>query len=144
MKVLFAVAGLLLVVWTEPAFACSCNISTVSAGTYRQWLDGFDGVVFRGVVRELTLEKSVGTKATFQVERHWKGITSPVVVIYVPRTVGNCAVEFRRSGTYVIAAQWANDRLNHHLCLRMLTDSDPAAFLRALGEGSLPPKGSLR
>ena len=70
----------------------------------------------------MTFEKSVGTKATFQVERQWKGITSPDVVVYLPLGVGNCAVELRRGGTYVIAAQWANDRLNQHLFLHMLTD----------------------
>jgi hypothetical protein len=138
------VAALLFVGCAEPAFACSCNITTVSTGTYRQWLEKFDGAVFRGVVRELTFEKSVGTKATFQVERHWKGITTPVVTVYVPLSVGNCAVELRRGGIYMIAAQRANNRLNHHLCLRMLTDSKPAAFLQAVGEGAPPPKGSTR
>ena len=138
------VAGLVFVALAKPASACSCDVSTVSKGTYRQWLKEFDGAVFRGVVRELTFEQSVGTRATFQVERHWKGITSPVVAVYLPVGVGNCAVELRRGSTYVIAAQWANKRLNYHLCLRMLTDSKPAAFLQALGEGSPPPKGPSR
>jgi len=144
MRLLVMATGLLCLTWPLPAFACTCDIGPATTAHYRAWLKGFDGAVFRGTAIESTIEAGVGTKVTFKVERHWKGVTSPAVAIQLLPARDNCPVEFRRGGTYLVAARRLGRWFVYSVCLQVLTIQKPAALLEALGEGSPPPTQSPR
>jgi len=142
MRFLLVAAGLLSLCWAEPAFACSCATGVVDTNTYRQWLDRFDGAVFRGAVIK-TEEQAGFSKVTFRVERYWKGVTASEVVIYTPRQGSMCGVSFLVGQTHTVAAQRDNDRLQTDLCIERFIAQNATRFREAIGAGtsaSSPPR----
>src|SRR6186713_1207993 len=137
MKVLIVAAGLLLVASAEPAVACSCGVGATSPSIYREWLKNFDGALFRGTLIEETQTGRFERTLTFRVERRWKGVNSPQMVLYARDS--SCDVMARIGDTYLVSARWTNGRLSQHYCLHLFVSHDPKALLEGIGAGSPPP-----
>src|SRR5688500_14588637 len=98
----------LLFLLPQDAFACSCVSGAVpgeALPTPGEWLETFDGAVFRG--RIVGLERSareIGNgdikvlfherKLTFRVERQWKGVQRPEIVVWTDELNSSCAVDY--------------------------------------------------
>ena len=136
-----------MVVSPSAASACSClDRRPTTAQQYRQWLLTFDGAVFQGTVLSVEPFQGVeqpfqpGWTVTFQVDRHWKGITSPQIVIYTSPDDGLCGIRFDPRRVYLVAAAPRDGRLIANVCtVGWFYTRDPEAFRAALGEGSPPP-----
>jgi len=144
MRLLMIAAGLLCLMWAEPAFACSCASPNErpTASAYRLWLDSYDGVVFRGTPIRSEPMEGQSFLVTFRVERHWKGITASEVVIFIP---GLCGGGYPAGATYLVAAERKDGRLSTAVCSSgdYFTRREKE-FLSMLGEGSPPPTQSPR
>jgi len=106
----------------------------------------FDGAVFRGTVIAISSHPEGGTNFRFRIERHWKGVTSPELTVWVP-TNSDCVEDRSWSvgSTYLVTAinQPFAGRLESDRCsnqrmsfVTALPDSD---FRAAFGEGRAPP-----
>ena len=144
------VAATSLLAWPDLASACICPGHRVpsSPAEYRQWLDSFDGVVFRGTVvsvRNFTVTSSGGTvtlqqtEYTFKVERVWKGVTTSEVVIRTSTEESMCGIPLMPGKVYLIAADAPRQTIG--LCSSGYEATrNEKDFFSALGEGSPPPK----
>jgi hypothetical protein len=128
----------------DDAFACTCpgHLSPQSAQPYRQWLDSFDGVVFRGTVvsKAVVVDGRIATaEYTLKVDRVWKGVTASELVVRTAADEGMCGIPFVRGRAYLIAAD-PPERPTTNICTegRRYT-RDERAFTDALGPGSLLP-----
>jgi len=92
------------------ASACSCIGRAISAPEYREWFDGFNGVVFRGTVISaperpgIVTNPSAMAQYTFKVERVWKGVTTSELVIESTADEALCGINFVCGRTYLVAA----------------------------------------
>jgi hypothetical protein len=130
--------------WPDSAIACTCQPplptpiaaaeSPIVAAEYRQWLAGFDGVVFRGTV--VSAEAAgINRKVTFRVERVWKGVSTAELVVY---NDGLCPIAFVVRKSYLIAAAPTERPITTTCAAGFFKTRNEAAFLAALGQGSPP------
>ena len=138
-----ALAALLLA--PSSGLACTCiDPGPFTREAYRNWLNGLEGAAFRG--RVIAIEQTGSAepllnpnwKVTFQVLRHWKGVRAPEIVILTPVSGEACGMRFDLRRPYLVVAYRFPEGLVALGCNFYLEDE--RAFLRALGEGSPPPK----
>ena len=150
-----AVLGLLFLV-PQDASACSCVTGGVPGEpepTPAEWLQNFDGAVFRG--RIITIERStreiVGVdfkvpfperKLTFRVERQWKGVQHSEITVWTDELNSSCSVNYPLTTPLIILARWEPTlkRYQTDSCAWILFPGTEKDFLAALGEGAPPPK----
>jgi hypothetical protein len=134
---LFALA--LLALTPRHAAACSC-VPLQGEIDLREWLKQFDGAVFEGtLLRQEQVGKGFDTqlKLTYRVNRHWKGVTSPQVVVYTPTDSGMCGIGAEPKVSRFIIASRTPMGLQTGICHYTFHRS---VFRAAVGEGSPPPK----
>lgn len=119
------------------ALACSC-VPPPRNPDHRAWLKEFDGAVFEGtLVRE---GSSQGLRAlTFRVDRQWKGVTSPEVVVHTMASAAACGIGVPPKASQLIVAARTPIGLQTAICLYAYV-LDEKAFRAAVGEGAPPPK----
>jgi hypothetical protein len=148
MRFLLALTAAFCLASAEPAFACGCiGVPTPpTVEDYRKRLNSFDGVVFRGTLVESEIVPGLGTKVTFRVERHWKGVASPEMSVHTYSGT-SCAVGYVLGPSYLIVARREKNGLADAQgvpftspCLNEYYLGNEEAFLAALGAGSLPPR----
>jgi hypothetical protein len=88
------------------------------------WVHEFPGAVFVGTVvkkQKVTFRHGNAflpeSKITFKVERYWRGVTSPEIVIYssVPSN-GSCGFPFKKHQKYIVFAEFIENRLSTNIC----------------------------
>ena len=130
-------AGLMLLSGSPPLFACSC----AEPPPPREALERADAV-FLGEVERLTLVGGVPGKlarvaATFAVQRSWKGVVEPRVVVETLVDTGVCGYPFAQDKTYLVYASFLGDNVLHtNLCSRTAEAAAVHTDVTALGPGT--------
>jgi hypothetical protein len=99
--------------------------------------------VFRGTVvsKVVVMDGRIATaEYTLKVERVWKGVTAPALVVRTAADEGMCGIPFVSGRAYLIAAD-PPERPSTNMCTQgHRYTRDERAFVAALGQGSPPPK----
>jgi hypothetical protein len=131
----------LLSLTPQDASACSC-LPPPQKIDHRAWLKGFDGAVFEGtLVAEQRVVGNYGAerKMTFRVDRQWKGVTSPQIVVSTPVDSAACGIGVAPKVSRLIVASRTPEGFQTGICAYAYV-LDQKAFRAAVGEGSPPHK----
>ena len=123
------------------ASACSCisPLPPTSLTELKQRVNEFNGMAFRGTAirEEEQVDKEGGRflLVTFAVERRWKGVATPNVVIRTALNEAGCGVPFFIGLSYFVVAR-SPERPTADLCTAR--EFSERGFREALGEGEPP------
>ena len=124
----------------QNVYACSCSeVKTEKKVSYKRWLKEFDGAVFTG--RVVMIEKIAARyelKVTFEVERFWKGVETPKMIIYTAIDGAACGVTYVEGENYLVIANRSGDKLYTDLCSWLWYSKNEKAFMKGLGRGKGP------
>jgi hypothetical protein len=138
---LFLIGAALAFLALTPREAAACTCVRTPKIDPREFLKQFDGAVFEGtLLRQETVAKGFEDphlKLTYRVERHWKGVTSPQVVVYTPSDTGQCGIGAEPKVTRFIIAYRTPRGLETGICIYAF---DRQALRTAVGDGSPSPK----
>jgi hypothetical protein len=127
----------LVIVVTNASLACVCNVRSLSKRVRES------RAVFVGTVTsraQVTENGQTLWRNQFTVERYWKGVNSPDVIVYT--TLDDCASTFSVDGKYLVLAYFVKDagHLETDTCMRTGPVEMLADDLAKLGKGKLVAK----
>jgi len=135
--VTLALVGLIILAKPLAVYACSCRPPAPPLEALAN-----ASVVFSGRVTAIDAPADRGgaepIRATFQVEREWKGHNGPTIAVYTPASSASCGVDFVTKQEYLVYASINDGRLQTNLCGRTTTLALATEDLAALGMGSAP------
>jgi hypothetical protein len=143
---LAATVALGLLALPENASACSCGPFSSPGISPKVWFERFDGAAFRGhIVKAETIRTNKPEpfdeelKLTFQVERHWKGVKEPEIVVWTDAWPSSCAIGYSLNEPLMMFVFRRNGRFERHMCDWGMP-APSWEVEQILGEGLPPPK----
>lgn len=126
-SVLVVVAGLLFAA-PSAVHACSCAVMDVTGARRAA------AMVFEGTIVRIDQPPNSGTaRATFRVERVWKGTVSREVTLNVPAQPSMCPPHFEQGHTYIVYAASSDAGPSVRACARYAAGGGLDAERRELG-----------
>jgi hypothetical protein len=127
--------GVSLVLGGGRALACSCAPSPAPTEALAGAHAVFLGKVLRVQGQTDPLAQG-GVRATFQVERRWKGVKTRRVNVHTWSNSAMCGYGFQKGETYLVYAHKAQDgKLQTSICSRTRREDQAKEDLDALGDG---------
>lgn len=141
----FALAGL----FAAPAVAraCSCLAAPETAESVERRLKDYEGgAIFEGKITKI--EKTASgheIKATFAVERFWRGSKTSRASVFTASDSARCGVPYQVGKRFLVIAKRADDgRFFTYLCDFIAQTEHEAIYRKLLGKGSRPSAGGGR
>ncbi len=147
--------GLFIAVTSGTVKACSCGYPgqilklKLSQGlvdpVYKDFVTHYDGTIFVGRVidRKKLKRRDVDWyeyRVTFKVERYWKGVDSPQIVVFTGIGGGDCGIRFIKGRDYIVFATVLKGQLRTGICTLTTEVRRAPNIVKGLylGEGKVP------
>jgi len=132
MKILLMISISVLVVGHTQVLACECRPESTKKTITRLRKEA--ATIFVGTAKEIT-KQADSYKATFVVEKWWKGVQNPEIEIF---TYGGCMAWFESGKTYLIYASPDKEgKLSTDICMRTRLISYAAEDMKRLGKAKI-------
>lgn len=116
------------------AFACSCHQTSMQERFERS-----EAVFSNRVIETEVIQPNMFTmKATFQVDRAWKGLSEDTVTIMTPTQGSACGYFFEQGRSYLVYAFGDRHPLSTSSCGGAMPIETAAGHLVFLGQGHVP------